>query len=319
MHVKHYPNQLLRTILLAGLLLSGSLLAEEPEWKSRLTRLPPGDFAMLESCELVYHLSWSNILKAGETRIHFSSKGQNGRTPGEVYARSEIRSAGLARPLWPYDAKTETWVNRQRLQPIRVLQEEEDRQERNVYRTNFNSANVVNEWTTVEKKAGSTPVVRNRTYAQMEPPMHDLMSAMLYLRSLPLRELDQPLSLVCYPFRDPYLVTVTPLGKDTRNMLGQQVAARKFSVNLAKIESDLTLKAYDPSMKSAYFWISDDDRRLPLELRADIFIGSILVTLKEYRDLNRPATASNPMASLLRSGAETKPARPRVLRKSRHF
>lgn len=284
--------------------------AEGPDWKARLTRLSAGSFSGPEACELVYHLSWSNILKAGETTIRFYGRGQNGETPDQIYARADVRSSGLARALWPYDAKTESWVSRENLQPVRVLQVEEDRNERNIYRTTFTSSTVENEWSSVEKRPGSSPVVRNRTYVQTDPPIQDLMSAMLFLRSLPVQDLKKPVSLVCYPFRDPYLVTATPRGRETHEMLGRKVPAMKFEVTLAKIESDQSLKVYDEKMKSAFFWISDDGLRLPLELRADIFVGSIIVKLTEYRELGESVASFSP-AVRASAGSSGEPERQR--------
>lgn len=286
-------------IILLALALPAISNAAEPEWKARLTRLPPGDFSMPEACELTYHLSWSNVLKAGEARIFFSGKGQNGQKSGEIYAKAQVRSTGLARGLWPYDATTESWVDRETLQPIRDSQEEEDRNERNVYRTTFTPLNVTNEWATIVKKPGIKPVTRNRVYPQTDPCVHDMMSAMLFLRSLPSDHLDKPISLVCYPFRDAYLITVKPMGKEPHAMLGRTVPSMKFGVTLSKIESDQSLKVYDTKMTYAHFWVSDDGLRLPLELRANIFIGSVMVTLKGYREMGAgsPKNGTKPLVT----------------------
>jgi hypothetical protein len=35
-------------------------------------------------------------------------------------------------------------------------------------------------------------------------------------------------------------------------------------------------------MKSATLWLSDDANRLPLELRAEVFIGDVRMTLKSW-------------------------------------
>lgn len=293
------------SVLLLGV---ASSIGAEPEWKSRLTRQAPGSFPLPASCELTYHLSWSNVLKAGEAHIRFSSQGQDGRTPDEIYAWAEMRSAGVARALWPYDAKAETWVERDTLQSIRVAQEEEDRQERNIYRTTFGAYALVNEWTTVGKRPGNKPMVLNRSYEQTDPRIRDLMSALLFLRSLPVAELQKPVSLVCYPFRDPYLINIRLIGREKHEMLGRQVPALKLQVTLSKVESDGSLKVYDEKMKAAYVWLSDDSRRLPLELKAEIFIGSIEVALKEYRETGATA-AGAPMKAL--AGLKGRPLRKR--------
>jgi len=313
-------------LALAVLVLAApGLRAEDPAWKEKLCRLPAGDFPLLDPSELSYRLSWNGILKAGETTIRLYSRGEDGDDPDEIYTLARTRSAGLARVLWPYDGKAESWVDRSRLVPIRAVQEEEDRRESNLYRTDFGETKVSNRWTTIEKEDGGRKEVRNRSYEQTDPPMHDLVSAMLYLRSLPLRGRDEPISVVCYPFRDPYLVTVTPKGRDEHEMLGREVPALKFGISLAKIQRDGSLKSYDKKMESAHFWITDDKRRIPLELKADIFIGSILVTLTEYREM-KSASGLSPVAgsrpgrarSDLADSEDRRPER-RRLRGSRKF
>ena len=53
---------------------------------------------------------------------------------------------------------------------------------------------------------------------------------------------------------------------------------------MTKIMKDLSLKPYK-KMKTSTLWISDDEDRIPLELRVDAFIGDVRMTLTEQRPL----------------------------------
>jgi hypothetical protein len=54
----------------------------------------------------------------------------------------------------------------------------------------------------------------------------------------------------------------------------------RLGVKIRKINKDLTLKDYK-KLKAATLWVSEDEYRLPLEIRADIFIGYVAATLVE--------------------------------------
>ncbi|MEM0969693.1 MAG: DUF3108 domain-containing protein, partial [Verrucomicrobiota bacterium] len=248
--------------VLAGtaLLLLNPLFANDPAWRNRVTTTPPGSFPMLESCHLTYRLSWNGILKAGETDISFYGDGSHPKGRGMIYTSATMKSAGLARAMWPYDGLNESWVDRRSLKPVRVFQHEEDRQEKNTYRTEFQGPLVTNQWITIPQDDAEAKETRNRAYHQ-EPHMMDLVSAMLYLRSLPPRTSGSPFSIICYPFRDPYLITVKPMGRENHSIVGRSVPAHRYSISFQKIQGDQTLKSYDDKLKSASFWISDDELR----------------------------------------------------------
>lgn len=248
---------------------------EVPDWREGLTAVPPGDFPMLGPAVLSYNVSWNGVFKAGQADIEF------GPGPGAcIETRGVSRSSGPARVLWPYDARVESEVDALRLLPVEVNQWESDREEENIYRTVFSGGEVRSHWATKPKKPGKPGEERERVFD--EQPVHDLISGVLYLRSFPWEEGAEPVSIVVFPFRDPYLVTARLLGREKRTHRGEVVDAMKFDLKISKIRKNGSLEPISKQMKSAHFWIGDDELRLPLEIRAEIFVGSIRVQLTRF-------------------------------------
>jgi hypothetical protein len=253
---------------------------EPPAWMSTVEGKTPGDFPMLGPASLTYVVSWNGVLKAGEARIQFRND-SGGAGDDVIETCGTSRSLGAARLLWPYDAKVTSRVQESSLLPIEVEQWEADRQEENLYETTFTPGMVHNIWITKPKKEGEPDEERQRVFKH--DPVHDMVSAMLYLRSLPWDNAGESTSLIIFPFRDPYLVTPTLLGKEKHKRGDETIDALKFGLQISKICKDGTLEPISKQMKSAHFWISDDPQRLPLEMRAEIFVGSIRVTLADFK------------------------------------
>jgi hypothetical protein len=53
---------------------------------------------------------------------------------------------------------------------------------------------------------------------------------------------------------------------------------------MTKIMKDLSLKPYK-KMKTSTLWITDDEDRVPLELRVEAFIGDVRMTLTGQQKL----------------------------------
>ena len=112
-----------------------------------------------------------------------------------------------------------------------------------------------------------------------EAPLPGYASAMLHVRSQKLDDGDQ-ITLVVHPFGTPYLLRVKVLGHE--NHLDRK--AIKLSVGMRKIDrKSLDLLPYKKMRSDATLWLSDDADRIPVELRADVFIGDIRATLTGFQ------------------------------------
>ncbi len=248
---------------------------------------------MLPPCLLTYKVSWNGVLKAGQADVLFQPD-----QPHQVLKVSATaRSTGPARLLWSYDAVQTSWIDQTRLLPTKIVQIEEDRRETNSYKTEFVGDFAFNKWVTTPKVEGVDLEDRDQRIFE-QPAMHDLVSAALYLRSQPLDEIGQQFNLVTFPFRDPYLVMLTLEGREPRKFDGEKVDAIKFDLKLSKVTKDGTLRSQEEKLQSATIWLTDDERRLPLELRSEIFVGSVRAALVGFHKMEAgEETAATPPVS----------------------
>ena len=249
-------------------------MAAPPAWVSKLTILPAGDAVEVVPCRLDFTVSWSKVVVAGKTRITIGGL-KDERYPGKLIGVSEGGSRGAARLIWPYDHSFTSVMDPQSLRPIAFHSVEIDRKE-TLWTTNrYGRSGADIKAVTLRKKDGRR---EEKTEKFPFPQVHDLMSAFLYARSLTVEVGDEVVVLV-HPFGSAYIVRFTMLGQEKHRIGLGEFDAMKVDLQISKVKSDLSLEKYT-KFKRATAWISNDEYRMPLEVRADIFVGSIRVILK---------------------------------------
>lgn len=253
-----------------------------PTWMKAVTKARPGKFAQIPPCELVYHMSWNGLVKAGEAKLKLGMR--DAKAPNTVWGVCEGRSAGLAKNMWFYRNRLDSQVDLRSLRPVGFQWTELEKKERTVTVARFANGKVKSRQTVT--RVGKKDKVRDRTFAYDRT--HDLLSSTLYLRSLPLNNGDT-ISLVVHPAKSAYFAQFHVVGRENfKTSLGNQKAIR-LDVKLHKIDRDtLELERHD-KFKKATLWISEDAYRMPLEIRSEVFIGSVRATLAERRPLKADA------------------------------
>lgn len=248
-----------------------------PAWLKTVNLTKAGTQAPLKACRVRYILSWNHLINAGEVSMSMRDGKSSPSTQVKILAgEASARSTGLARLLWSYDCELQSKTDQSTLQPLSFKHTETENGESVSYQTAFKKGRV--ETLRREKDSASGEIkLKKRTFEY--PHCYDLLSSILTLRSLPLKK-GHPVVAVVQPFDLPYLVTFTTIGREKRKYLGKLRPTIKLSVQVQKINKDLSLKKYK-KLKTATLWVSEDDYRLPLELRADIFIGYVSATLVE--------------------------------------
>jgi hypothetical protein len=252
--------------LLTGHSFSGES-SPSPDWISSLTsNKGPGNFSAPPAMRLSYRFGWSGI-EAATADIHFFSPTRN---TFEVDASGA--TSGFSRTLFLLDLYHQATENKATLMPIHFYQEER-------YRKETVKTNVVFEGDQVtglrEKIPSDHPPKPN---VFKFSPVFDLTTALLWVRSQPLADGDTE-SLVVWASNAPYLATVTVLGRDTLRIDGKSQNAIKLDLKLKNIDKKMQLKDHK-LFKGGRGWLSDDDKRIPLRLEADIFIGYVFVELE---------------------------------------
>ena len=241
-----------------------------PDWIGSLTsNKGPGNFSAPPAMRLSYRFGWSGI-EAATADIHFFSPTRN---TFEVDASGA--TSGFSRTLFLLDLYHQATENKATLMPIHFYQEEK-------YRKETVKTNVVFEGDQVtglrEKIPSDHPPKPN---VFKFSPVFDLTTALLWVRSQPLADGDTE-SLVVWASNAPYLATVTVLGRDTLRIDGKNQNAIKLDLKLKNIDKKMQLKDHK-LFKGGRGWLSDDDKRIPLRIEADIFIGYVFVELKSVQ------------------------------------
>ncbi len=265
----HHPVVwILASFLLATLqLVSGD---PEPDWIDSLTSAKgPGNFTAPPAMHLTYRFGWSGI-QAATADIHFFSPTRN---TFEVDASGA--TSGFPRTLFRLDIYHQATENKDTLRPIHFFQEEKYRQETVRTNVNFEPDYVTGLREKIPSDRPSKPNVFKFS------PVFDLTTALLWVRSQRLADGDTE-SLVVWASNAPYLATVTVVGRDTLKIDGRNQNAIKLDLKLKKIDKKMQLKDHK-LFKGGRGWLSDDDKRIPLRIEADIFIGYVFVELESMQ------------------------------------
>lgn len=252
--------------LLGCVTIAMAVPADHPAWISSVTTSKgPGKFGSLPSLHLGYRFGWSG-LTAARADVHLTAK----RSTYEIEVAGG--TVGFSRSLFPLDVTHQAVADSSTLRPVHVYQEEKYRSETVRTTIDFTPREVTSLRQAFPAKDPSKP----RTFDAA--PAYDLQSALLWIRSQPLREGEQE-TLVAYPSNAPYLASVKVLGRERIRIAGKDRAAIKVDLKLNAIDKNLNLKAHK-RFKSGRGWLSDDDLRIPLRIEADIFIGYVFAELE---------------------------------------
>ncbi|MGJ8694793.1 MAG: DUF3108 domain-containing protein [Verrucomicrobiaceae bacterium] len=228
----------------------------------------PGDGALrkIQPTHLSYELSWDGKLKAGTMDVIFGKK--DPKYPKHFIAQGYGGSTGWAHALFPFQFNYIGFLNPKTLRPIMFVGSEKERDKLTKQQYRFTSKNVSGSET--KTKNGQSNTVRE-TFDY--PNSLDLFSGLLQIRSLPLNN-GEKIVMPFHPVASPYLARVKVLGRETH--LGRKCI--KLDISMEKIGDDMKLKEYK-KLKSATVWLSDDVHRIPIEISAKVYVGSVRVIL----------------------------------------
>lgn len=273
-----------RLLLSIGLVASAFVHVQTPEWAKELTPGTAGSHLSVPPCELTFELGWNNVITAGKATLGVREAGSFWR------ADATAASTGFARTLWKYDCQMTSIMHRGNLRAHFLRHSETDSDETCRYRVSFEPKRVVTETLVHPKKGTPTTSTAPCSYG----PMDDILSVILYVRSLELKN-GQKITRVVQPWDKPYLTTFSVLGRETLKFGGKSHPCIKLGLQIRKIDRDtLALSAYK-KMKTATIWVSDDKLRVPIEMHASVFVGYMSARLTGIRMLSgMDASASLP-------------------------
>ena len=235
------------------------------DWQSTLTK-DPGTFPPLRPLRATYAFGWSGF-SAATGEVHFTR-------PSEDHCQLDGtgRTTGLARALWKLDATHFSLVDAETLRPIETKQTEAYRWKKLITHLTFKNGGVRSEIT-----EGAATKSRDYDF----PGLLDLHSALLFLRSQPLKDRGV-YRIVVYPASSAYLATITVTGREKISIHAGAYKAIKLDLKLNKIGKNLELEPHR-KFRHGTIWVSDDADRMLLRIEAQIFIGTVFVELQSIR------------------------------------
>jgi hypothetical protein len=240
-----------------------------PAWESILTPAKLGPQPRLPACRLDYKASWKGLLDAGEIHLEFGNPAN--AKAGAYIVNSTGKSLGAAASLYTYSHWFWSELDPSTLRP-RLFHTVEDLDDRRVtHSVNYTGSNVSCTQTT---KINATGLTYSNTNKFGYAPVHDVFSSMLFVRSQTLDD-GVTLAFVVQPGESPYLLKAYVEGREVHE--GRN--AIRMDISMQKIDpATMTLLPYK-KLKKATLWLSDDKERIPLEIRAAVFIGDVRVVL----------------------------------------
>ena len=180
---------------------------------------------------------------------------------------------GFVRALWKLDVTSRAVANSQTLAPIETQQSESYRSKKIATHLTFTNSGV-----TRARTEGEGAGVKTTTRDFELPNLFDLHSAVLYLRSQPLKR-GSVYRLVIYATTNAYLATVTVTGREKTSVRAGTYNAIKLELQLKRIGKHLELEPHK-KFRRATIWVSDDAERLILRIEAQIFVGTVFAELQ---------------------------------------
>ncbi len=243
---------------------------QSPAWVRSLTSdKGPGKFTAPPAMRLAYRFGWSGI-QAATAEIHLFSPTRN-----TLEMDASGATSGFPRTLFRLDINHQATENKSTLRPIHFFQEEKYRSETVKTNVDFDADQV----TGLREKIPSDHPPKPNVFKFS--PVFDMTTALLWVRSQPLADGDSE-SIVVWASNAPYLATIKVVGRDTITVGGKKQNAIKLDLTLKRIDKKMQLKDHK-MFKSGRGWLSDDDKRVPLRIEADIFIGYVFAELESMQ------------------------------------
>ncbi len=228
----------------------------------------PGPFPLIRSFHGEFRFGWSNIEAAGAV-ADFSNDGR------EIQVEVSGGTTGLARSLWEMDAVHKAWIRVDRLQPL-YFEQWEKYAKKTVEMQAVFKPDALWYW----RRVSPDPTNAAKWKRLKVQPVRDIISAMLFIRSQPLRDGDS-VGVIAFPGDAPYLVETEVAGRTAIKIGGQERRAIKLEFALKKIEVKKGGRLADhKKFRNGTVWLSDDQDRIPLRAEVNIFVGFVYGELK---------------------------------------
>ncbi len=239
--------------------------------------LPAGNLPPLSPCKLTYDLVWNQSMKAGTAEI-VVSKDADEHYPDDQLVTIEAKTVGMARIMYSFDVTHRAIINRETGRPVTTSHVQKAGKNARSYKTLFTGSGAV-----TEAEIYSAGMLDKKPEQHLEcSKVHDLVTTVFYVRDVADKCEDQ-IQVPILAMDQAFLANFRLIGQEDMKFLGK--TAPTWKLQLALSQPHLVGKSHTEKVQSAYVWFSDDELRLPVEIRAEAEMGTVDVKLTGYKAL----------------------------------
>lgn len=230
-------------------------------------------FAFQKGEWLKFKMSYSNFLNAGYSTMEVRETTNNDKEAFHILGKG--KSTGIVSLFFNVKDDYQTYMYKESLLPYRFIRKIDEGGYTKDEEILFN-----------HDKKEATVKNHKRNTVNKHPigdDIQDLLSALYFLRNQKLTNLKTGDEIELKMFID----------QETTNFklhfLGKEVVKTKFGkVNSLKFRPMVQTGRVFKKQESLTIWISDDENKIPLLIKADLAVGSLRADLDEFKGLTHP-------------------------------
>lgn len=221
---------------------------------------------------LRYRMSYSKFFKAGEATLEIEEDKNN---KNGLHVIGKGRTTGLVSLFFGIDDNYETYFYKSTLLPYRFIRKINEGGYTKDTEIRFNQNQHIAD---VNDKKNNT-----RKNITTVANVHDMLSTLYFLRNKDLSHLAKgdEIGLSVFFDKETYPFKLRFLGKEIIKTKFGKVRSLKF---MPIVQKGRVFKAEE----SVTVWISDDDNKIPVSIKASLAVGSLRADLNGYKGLKNP-------------------------------
>ncbi len=215
--------------------------------------------------KLTYDISWSNILHAGTAVMEVrDEKKEDGSSVYRLI--STARSAGLVAKFYTVADRIESVIDPANLHPLAFTLDQ-------THGTRKKMRNM-----TFDREEGTVTVFadgKQDTYTA-PPDVQDALSSLYYIRTRQDFTIGKPIIVEVHDDDRNWAVEVQTMGRE-------KIKTSFGEFDTIKVKTYPKYEGVFQHKGEIYIWLTDDARKIPVLMKSEISIGSILATLVELK------------------------------------
>lgn len=259
----------MRRFIIIVILFSNTLLVGQESINTQT----PSNLAFKKGEWLQFRMSYSNFFNAGYATLKVKSTKKNGNNAFHVLG--EGKTSGLVGLLFKVKDDYQTYFYEESLKPYRFIRKINE----GGYKKN---KEILFDYETNKALVKNLKHNTEKTYP-IDNDIQDMLSALYYLRSQDLSNLtiNEEIELKLFFDQETYVFKL--------RFLGEEVLKTKFG--------DISSLIFRPIVQSGRvfkeeesvtIWVSNDENKIPLRIKASLAVGSLRADLDAFKGLAHP-------------------------------